>query len=376
MGDRSRSFLLVTTCGTSLLTNNSGEDRGCLTKLANVTKQDLAKNSDSDSLVARIEKNARKALEGKNQEAIRKASAELNGAVLAMRHPTSCIDHLLVYSDTALGERCANLVREYMPGECKSIVLLTAGGLRTDDVANFRAALDDLTKRLLELIDGYIKKGYEVCFNLSGGWKSVNAYLQGIAMLRGIPCVFVFEGSNELLEIPRLPARLDADEVFKNHHDVFRRIDSGYALTATDVDGIPESLLSKIDGAVELSLWGDVLWTQAREAILGENLLPSLSDKLHFARTVEKDFLRINERDRRIKAQKKLDMIAHYLDTNNDARQILASLKGTDLKELRKNPKPPSTHEFDLWPDGAAWRAFVHFEKDTMICDSLGEALH
>ncbi|MHB8462779.1 MAG: hypothetical protein ACYDA1_09040, partial [Vulcanimicrobiaceae bacterium] len=218
--------------------------------------------------------------------------------------------------------------------------------------------------------------GYAVCFHLSGGWKSVNAYLQGIAMILGIPCVFVFEGSDEMLEIPRLPARLDAEEVLRNHVDVFRRLDSGYALRATDADGIPESLLTEIDGAVRPSVWGEVLWNQSRNAILGESLLPSLSDRFCFSKAAENNFLEITERNRRIDVQRKFDRIAFIFDTEANATRTLAELNGIDLKQLRENPKPPSTHEFDLWHDGSAWRAFAHFDGERMICDSIGKALH
>jgi len=376
VSDNLKPLLLVTTCGTSLLTNFSGEDRRRFTQLSNLTDEELRQNDEDHALVEGLKKRVAEALVGKPENDLRKASAELNGAVLAMRRSVPRIAHLLVHSDTALGRGCAELVKSAIPGLNESMVLLTAGGLRTDDVANFRSALDDLTKKLVESVETYQENGYAVCFNLSGGWKSVNAYLQGVAMILGIPCVFVFEGSDEVLEIPRLPARLDADEVLKIHHDVFRRLDSGYALTATDADGIPESLLTEIDGTVGLSLWGEVLWSQARNAIFGESLLPSLSQRLCFSKAAENNFLEITERSRRIEVQRKLDWIAFILDTKKNALEHLAALRSVNLKPLRGNPKPPSTHEFDLWHDGSAWRAYVHFDGEKMICDSLGKALH
>ncbi|MGC8485819.1 MAG: putative CRISPR-associated protein, partial [Candidatus Baltobacteraceae bacterium] len=286
------------------------------------------------------------------------------------------IAHLLVHSDTAIGRICAELVKKAIPGEKESIVLLTAGGLRTNNVANFRSALDELTKQLVDSIEEYKKSGYAVRFNLSGGWKSVNAYLQGVAMILGIPCVFVFEGSSELLEIPRLPARLNADEILKTHQDAFRRLDNGYTLSVADVIGVPESLLTEIDGKVVLSLWGTVLWNESRNTILGEKLLPPLSDRLCFSKPAENNFSEIIDRNRRIEVQNKFDKISFILDKHDKPREYLARLEGIDLKELRGNPKPPSTHEIDLWHDGATWRAFVHFDGDRMICDSLGKALH
>jgi hypothetical protein len=47
-----------------------------------------------------------------------------------------------------------------------------------------------------------------VVFNLTGGFKSLNGYLQTVAMISADRCAFLFEGAPELMEIPRLPVRL------------------------------------------------------------------------------------------------------------------------------------------------------------------------
>src|SRR5262249_18417223 len=109
----------------------------------------------------------------------RRLSAELNGIAAALdqwkpRH----VQHLLIHTDTATGQAAAKLVRGVLQKEGQQAHVLTAGGLRTD--SSFREALADLTKQLEEWISGYREKSWVRIFNLTGGFKSVKAYLQAL----------------------------------------------------------------------------------------------------------------------------------------------------------------------------------------------------
>lgn len=65
----------------------------------------------------------------------------------------------------------------------------------------------------------------------------------------------------------------------------------------------------------------------------------------------------------------KIDDLVRYLTTKQH-------LKGLDVKQLRGNPLPPSTHECDAWSDQDARRIFMHYEGDTLVLDQLGKGLH
>ncbi|MGC8486387.1 MAG: hypothetical protein ACP5O6_12270, partial [Candidatus Baltobacteraceae bacterium] len=71
-------LLLVTTCGTSLLTNFSGNERARLTRLSNLTDEELRRNGEDYALVENLEKISGEAIIGKPDDDLRKASAELN----------------------------------------------------------------------------------------------------------------------------------------------------------------------------------------------------------------------------------------------------------------------------------------------------------
>jgi len=63
---------------------------------------------------------------------------------------------------------------------------------------------------------GYKRNGYRVIFNLTGGFKSVQGFLQSIASLYADEAVYVFETASELLRAPRMPLRLDMNVVKEN----------------------------------------------------------------------------------------------------------------------------------------------------------------
>ena len=90
-------LLLVSTCGTSLLTNGaSTDDRTWLTKVANAVEVDAAR-------ITPIVDDRRTRLNTAGEATRRQMSAELNGisAVLDRYRPTQ-IFHLLVHTDTAM----------------------------------------------------------------------------------------------------------------------------------------------------------------------------------------------------------------------------------------------------------------------------------
>jgi len=102
-------------------------------------------------------------------------------------------------------------------------LLVSACGLRTNRLASFRVALADLTEQLDTLVRSYREQGWFVVFNLTGGFKSLNGYLQTLGMISADRCVFIFEGAPELMEIPRLPVRLSELDDVREHMDIFSR---------------------------------------------------------------------------------------------------------------------------------------------------------
>lgn len=340
-------LLVVSTCGTSLLTNGaSADDRDWLTKVANDVEVDAAR-------LTRIVEARRERLKAADAPTQRKMSAELNGvAAVLERYAPKQIFHLLVHTDTAPGKATADLVEEALG---KQTSLVSASGLRTNDLASFRAALADLTRQLDEIVQSYRAQGWFVVFNLTGGFKSLNGYLQTLAMISADRCVFLFEGAPELMEIPRLPVRLAEIDELREHAALFRRIAVGYTVESDRAKGVPESLLMEVDAEVTTSVLGDVAWARHRSVLFAEKLLPPLSTKVRVADAVQKVFPGL-EAAQKVQVNEALDELSAWLD---GVRRLP---KSRTFKKLQGDPVPGSTHELYAWSDGATGRLFGHYE--------------
>lgn len=351
-------LLVLTSCGVSVL-NNVCSDGKWLRDRANLRELTPADHNRLDSLTSecrtKLQDPARR----------RELSAELNGiAAVLERWPSEDVTHLLLHTDTALGEQAAELVGECLSGQ---VQFITAPGLRTDDPASFRAALGELAK-LLEDWSGYREQGYRCIYHLSGGFKSVNAYLQALGMFNADVCVFLFEASEHLMEIPRLPTRLAEDEVIEEHLETFRRLAVQYPVTAQKCRPIPESLWDEIDEGAALNVWGDLVWSRVRKRLQATELHAPLSSKLRISEPVRSAFTKLPT-DRRVELNVALDRFCAYLDGYRLA------LKSESFKKLQGKPSPPSTHELYLWHDGGAWRLLGHYEGQIFVADTVGPHL-
>jgi putative CRISPR-associated protein (TIGR02619 family) len=361
-----KKLLLLSTCGTSVLTNDAmPETRRWLTEIANEATLDDAGCRRLKAHVAE----SRDRLLSANTAGRPRLPAEMDGihAVLA-RHPAHQVQHFLVHTDTATGRSAAGVVKAILENDRHPVQLLTAAGLRTDEPTSFREALADLTRQIEEWVPGYRADGWMSIFNLTGGFKSISGYLQALGMLHADRCMFLFEGAPALMEIPRLPVRLaDADEV-RQHLAVFRPLALGYRLGVDEVDGVPDALLFVDDGQATTNVWGDVVWQRVRKTLLGETLLAPLSSKLFLKDVIRKAFDAL-QADRRVLVNEALDALSAHLDNERSLP------KSNTFKRLEGKPSPPSTHELYVWSDGAAWRLYGHFEGERFVADSLGSHL-
>jgi hypothetical protein len=87
----------------------------------------------------------------------------------------------------------------------------------------FERGLTDGVKELSEILEGFRRGGYQIIFNLTGGYKSVNSFLQTMATLWAQKSIYIFEGSQEVLEIPQLPLKLD-QQVFERYFHLFKKL--------------------------------------------------------------------------------------------------------------------------------------------------------
>jgi hypothetical protein len=136
---------------------------------------------------------------------------------------------------------------------------------------------------------------------------------------------------------------------------------------------IPETLLFILENEqnVQLSEWGTLIWSQAKDSYYEQELLPPLSNKLVYSQQFKNDVKSLPKNKIR-EVNIRCDQLSRYLDSNQ--QDYLQSL---DFKQLKGEGYKGSTHECDAWADGKAKRLFGHFLDDGKYqIDFLDDGLH
>lgn len=122
----------------------------------------------------------------------------------------------LISTDTVLSRFAAELIKEYLENEHKMIVHFEK---EKDVIKELQVMYADKFEQegLMNLIDRFnticSKEGNDSILNITGGFKAVIPYLTFYAQLNGIPIYYVFEESQELIQIPYFPVNFDFDVI-------------------------------------------------------------------------------------------------------------------------------------------------------------------
>lgn len=358
-------------CGTSLLTNQAAqEERGLVSKYANAKYiQDIP---PEDSLTLRsLAKRVEEKLASADLELASKMSAELNGIIKLYngKLEKKADTHFLLCTDTWLGEQTATLVEFWLRKRGFIVQTIRRTDLQTKDIESFQIALSDMVEWFEDTIPEYRKSQYKIIFNLTGGFKSVQGFLQTLATFYADETIYIFETAKDLLRIPKLPVKMVVEDSVRDHLQVFRRLAN--KMKTADVSGVPETLLMTVGGEVSLSPWGELVWKRTNKEIYGERLHASPSEMLSYGPRFEGSLKGISG-DRLVLINERIDQLARNLESGGKC-----NVSSLDLKALRGNPRPPSTHEIDAWSDGDAKRIFGHFESGNhFVLDKLDSGLH
>ncbi len=268
--------LIISTVGTSLITNAaSKEEQKQLYEYSNCSTEDCPNELRNliDSLFDKVVTE----LQDLDNHTLRRKSAELNG-ILGLYNEnlsTGIKDfHFLISTDTYQGIKSAEVVSEFLVSKGLSAQLLTPKGLSTKNKEVFSEGIKELLKIFDESLPGYKKDGYNIVFNLTGGFKSLQGYLNTLAMFYADKIIYIFESAQaELIEIPRLPIKIDSAP-FENYKNKLLLLNANKEYTITEFRNFPEAAIDLIDNKVILSLWGEVIWNKIKYELF--DLPPSL----------------------------------------------------------------------------------------------------
>lgn len=365
---------ILTTCGTSLLTNGADDaTRKVAGRCANLGDADIS-SEDRDHLTG-VAAERRGRLRAGGLANAAKMSAEIHGLVSyyggqfpleARRRDV----HVFLASDTYVGRLTRDLAMEWLGEQgFEQVMPLDVSGIRTSSLADFRLGTSELLERVDALVRSQREARHACRFNLSGGFKSVNAFLQLLGALWADEVFFVFEGSRELIRIPRLPLTLDVEGAVREHLGLIRRLVALGSVPMGEGRALPDGFYFESDGKIALSQWIEALYQPLRPRLYEETLWPSWSDRVVFGPAfrgstdgLPPDRLRrLNERID--------DLCRHTFEPERPLQRL-------DLKPIRGPAIQGSTHEADAWADGSAKRLFLHREGASWVIDRLGTALH
>jgi len=327
--------LILSTVGTSLLIRQaSPRERDLLIRYANVSTHECP-----EAVKAVISQLQGKALDqllsAQDTRLIRDASAELNGIYGLYNNRLEDRErdiHFLIATDTAQGEATATLVKDFLESQQCVVQVYTPRRLSTGSKEAFSDGIKALLKWCDEAIPPYRESGYEVIFNLTGGFKSLQGYLNTIGMFYADRMVYIFESGDELIEIPRLPVRLDLD-FFRRHVADMLLLSENKQAPQPDFEDAPEALFDVIEDEVILSVWGELVWNQVKQDLLAERLhhLPRLS----FEPSFHEDFERTTRPADKVKLQEALARVSSLLEKASGSTRLLKQDGGLQYERYK-----------------------------------------
>lgn len=262
--------LILTTVGTSLLTNELKEFSKEINQNSNKKESECSPEfitKINDHKKALIER-----LKTVDETELKSASAELNALVSYYKgfaNANKADMHYLVVTDTFVGETTYEILQSLLSKYFKSVQKVDLKNFSTKDKDSFSEGIKELIKWCAETLPGYKEKGYQIIFNLTGSFKAIIAYLNTIAMFYADKIIYIFETSRELIEIPRLPVKLDYDFLKKYKKELFL-LEANKEISVTELAEIPEAFIDSDGKNVMLSVWGELVWNSKKYELAKE----------------------------------------------------------------------------------------------------------
>ena len=119
----------------------------------------------------------------------------------------------LLVSDTVDGQICATLNKKYLTKcwDCE-VILEQIPGLQPLDSRLFRhKGLKNFLEKIIHLLEKHQYK--DVYLNITAGYKSVVPYITLLGMIHDRPIKYVFEKSNEVLTLEKIPVKYDEETI-------------------------------------------------------------------------------------------------------------------------------------------------------------------
>jgi putative CRISPR-associated protein (TIGR02619 family) len=318
--------VIISTVGSSLITNNfSNKERNEINAISNFTFDELIEDKRYHEVIDKIEK-----INYTKIENLESASAELNG-IVKYYGAHEAIDkndvHFLLHTETYLGEFAAMQIQKILKTkEINNISVIKIDKLNTKSSKEFNQGIKNLFKWCYDNVPKYRDNEYNVIFNLTGGFKSLQGYMSIAGMFYADKIVYVFETGKEIIEIPILPIKLKKEKVEEYITEYLYAANNMCPIEY--VNNIPDIYLDKDKELATLSPIGQLAWDQFKDEILSKKL--AYFQNIEYSESFKKDF-KDHKRDV-VKLQETLAKVSLFLLEKNNDVSILKKDGGLQYK--------------------------------------------
>ncbi len=334
--------VIVSSVGTSLLTNILESDERSLwaariNATANLREEDI--DSETRAFLVILAERARKRLKEGDIRDRRRRSAELNG-IYGIYHgkiPDEAKQdlHFLIQTDTYQGSLTATLLKDFLKDANLNAEVVIPQKLNTNSTGEFNKGIRELIERCHTRLTPLKESGYRIFFNLVGGFKALQGYMNTIGMFYADRIYYIFEGSDNMINIPKLPVRVDSS-VLKPHAALLAMMSVGNPLcSAHQVKGIlGAGVLFEVDsnGDAMISPSGMLIWEQVKEEIFLEGLLEFPG--IEYSSEFRKDF-NSAQKEEKIGLQEALAKVASLLAHSGGDIAVLKADNGLQLESYQ-----------------------------------------
>jgi len=309
-------YLIISTVGTSLITNPAEKEQlNLLYKYSNCNDNECP--DEIKNLIEELFPKALQKLHSSNTHSLRRSSAELNGILGFYNENLSGRDkdlHYLICTDTYQGRKSAEVIKKFLENFKIATQIFQPKNLSTKNKDSFSEGIKELLKWFDETIYGYKRSGYQVIFNLTGGFKSLQGYLNTIGMFYADKIIYIFESEQaDLIEIPRLPIQIDL-EPFKRYKEKILLLNANKVYNKEEFAEFPESAFDEIEGKLILSVWGEVIWNKVKYDLFDD--LPEFPFIEYHNNFIEK-YKEIVDKKFRIKLLETISKVSVILEESN-----------------------------------------------------------
>jgi len=247
---------IITTVGTSLFTNYNDEKSERLNK--DIENQPYSEYKEWEDEIGEIKD---KLLDFAKTE---NSCAELT-SITKLQEKYEEIEVYLIATDTIESVVVCEVLEEVLDNIKFNHQHNIIDKLQVENYKDFKDGLLNLINRLYGIASNYYGN---LILNITGGYKAVIPYLTIFGQVNSVPLYYVFENSDSLISIPKIPLSID-EALFDKYWKEFEQLSKEEVVKKSSLDynflREIESLFEVDDGLVALNPLGTILWRRYRE---------------------------------------------------------------------------------------------------------------